>query len=409
MTNNTKEKKGVKLNVLSLFDGLSCGSLALNYLEINPDNYIASEVDKFAIKVSTFRHKNIIHVGDIKNIYYENNALYNKDGIILFKGKIDLLIGGSPCQSFSFSGKQNGMTTICKQEVLNLNTYLKLKSLNYEFEGQSYLFWEYFRLLKEVNPEFFLLENVQMIKKWESVLSENIGFSSTLINSSLVSAQNRNRLYWVGKKNSLDGEYSKFEISQPKDLNVKLKDILVFDANTSKFKNISSIVGRRLNENGVRDDYNKDIKITQCLQVKKNHDKSGTLTTVQKDNVLSVLPHGRYKIEDLPYSGAAQRGRYINKEKTKTSQFIEIRDDDKGNCLTTTIKNSLVIANTSENQYFYRNLSVVECCRLQTIPDNYFTGIVSDSQAYKMIGNGWTVKVISHILNEIFDDSYWKK
>jgi DNA (cytosine-5)-methyltransferase 3A len=111
--------------------------------------------------------------------------------------KIDLLIGGSPCQSFSFAGKQKGMTTKDNIEILSLEHYLELKDNGFEFEGQSYLFWEYVRILKEVKPKYFLLENVLMSKKWKKIIDETLGVESIMINSSDFSIQNRKRLYWT--------------------------------------------------------------------------------------------------------------------------------------------------------------------------------------------------------------------
>ena len=118
-------------------------------------------------------------------------------GFYIFKGKIDLCIGGSPCQSFSFAGKRKGMSTKCETEILTLEHYLELKNEGYEFEGQSYLFWEFMRLLNEVKPKYFLLENVIMGERWEKVLSKAIGVNPIEINSALVSAQHRRRLYWT--------------------------------------------------------------------------------------------------------------------------------------------------------------------------------------------------------------------
>ena len=175
------------MNVLSLFDGISCGRQALERAGIKVDNYFASEIDKYAIQVTMANYPDTKQLGSVVNV----------DGHSL--PKIDLLIGGSPCQSFSFAGKRKGMSTKDEQEILTLERYLELKSEGYEFEGQSYLFWEYMRLLNEVKPKYFLLENVMMGEKWEKVLSKAIGVKPIEINSALVSAQNRRRLYWFGQ------------------------------------------------------------------------------------------------------------------------------------------------------------------------------------------------------------------
>lgn len=199
---------------------MSCGQIALRDMGIKIDKYYASEVDKFAIKNTMANFPNTIQLGDVRNI----------DGHAL--GHIDMLIGGSPCQSFSFAGKRAGMSTKEKEEIYTLSRYMELKTAGFEFEGQSYLFWEYMRILtelRETNPDIlFLLENVEMGKKWEKVLSDAVGITGVHINSALVSAQNRRRIYWTNirarKLNLFDGWYS--AIPQPKDCGLYLKDIL---------------------------------------------------------------------------------------------------------------------------------------------------------------------------------------
>jgi len=173
------------MNVLSLFDGMSCGQIAINRLGIKYDKYYAAEIDKHSIAVTMANFPNTIQLGDVRNVKASDLP------------KIDLIMGGSPCQSFSFAGKRKGMSTKDEQEILTLEHYLDLKSQEYEFEGQSYLFWEYMRLLNELKPKYFLLENVVMVEKWERTLTRAIGVSPIKINSNLVSAQNRERLYWT--------------------------------------------------------------------------------------------------------------------------------------------------------------------------------------------------------------------
>lgn len=195
------------MNVLSLFDGISCGMVALKRAGIEVDKYYSSEIDKYAIKISEKNFPNIIRLGDITKI--TNSDLKSL-------GKIDLVIGGSPCQNFSFSGRAKGAATKSGVEITSLEQYLKYKDEEFEFEGSSYLVWEFIRILKEVKPKYFLLENVKMSKKWADIISENLGVQPILINSALVSAQNRPRLYWT----NIEG------VTQPKDKNIFLGDIL---------------------------------------------------------------------------------------------------------------------------------------------------------------------------------------
>jgi DNA (cytosine-5)-methyltransferase 3A len=168
------------MNVLSLFDGISCGQVALNRAGIKYDNYYASEIDKHAIQITQYNYPNTIQLGDVINIKGEDLP------------KIDLLIGGSPCQSFSNAGNGSG------------------------FEGKSGIFWEYVRLLVELKPTYFLLENVKMKKEWVKIITEAIGVEPIKINSNLLSAQNRERLYWTNIPN----------IPQPENKNIFIEDIL---------------------------------------------------------------------------------------------------------------------------------------------------------------------------------------
>ena len=176
------------INVLSLFDGMSCGQIALNKLGIKYDNYFASEIDKFAISVTKKNYPDTIHLGDVRDVKGENLP------------KIDLLFGGSPCQSFSNAGKGEG------------------------FEGSSGIFWEYVRVLREVKPKYFMLENVKMKKEWQDIISKELGVEPIAINSSLLSGQNRPRLYWT----NIPG------IEQPEDKGIKLRDILEDDSLVDK-------------------------------------------------------------------------------------------------------------------------------------------------------------------------------
>jgi DNA-cytosine methyltransferase len=315
------------INVLSLFDGMSCGQQALERAGIEVDNYFASEIDKYAIQVTMANYPNTKQLGSVVNV----------NGFDL--PKIDLLIGGSPCQSFSFAGKRKGMATKCETEILTLNHYLELKADGYEFEGQSYLFWEFMRLLNECKPKYFLLENVEMGDKWEKVLSKAIGVNGIHINSSLVSAQNRKRIYWTNigmEPGGLFGDLVSI-IEKPKDKGILLKDVL---------------------ENNVDDKY-----FTYCL------DTGNT-------NAVEILG-GDYRYDE------GFRWRDNNKSGTLPARGRSEGNDFSGQALAK-INNTI------------RRLTPLECERLQTVADNY-TNHVSDSQRYKMLGNGWTVDVIAHI------------
>ena len=301
-----------KINVLSLFDGMSCGQIALNRAGIEYDNYYASEIDKHAIKETMVNYPNTIQVGDVTKITASDLP------------KIDLLFGGSPCQSFSNAGKGEG------------------------FDGKSGLFWEYVRVLKDVQPKYFLLENVKMKQEWEDIISDALGVQPIEINSTLVSAQNRVRLYWTNIPN----------VQQPEDRNIRLIDILEDDVmigDTIVRKenlNKGTILGRRLNNEGKRDDYNKSVPIVQCLEIRaSNREKSNCITTVAKDNVLSTLPIGRH-------------------------------------------------VDAFNKKLPFRYYTTTEYSRLQTVPDDYFK-VSSDNQIRKMIGNGWTVDVIAHIFSNM--------
>ena len=182
------------MNVLSLFDGISCGQIALERAGIKIDNYYSSEIDNNAIKVTQHNYPNTIQIGDVTKIKYKYNKLYTENGI--YENKIDLLIGGSPCQGFSNAGKM----------------------LNFKDE-RSMLFFEYVRLLNEVKPKYFLLENVKMKKEWQDIITKYLGVEPIEINSSLVSGQNRVRLYWTNIPN----------VKQPQDKKIMFKDIISKD------------------------------------------------------------------------------------------------------------------------------------------------------------------------------------
>lgn len=374
------------MNVLSLFDGMSCGQITLSELGIPVEKYYASEVDKFAIKATMQNFPDTIQLGDVREL--EVSRL----------DKIDLIIGGSPCTNLSMSGKRKGLSTKEGMEVLDLQTYLELKENGFEFEGQSYLFWEYIRIYHELiergdNPKFFL-ENVEMGNKWESVFNETMGRKGIHINSALVSAQNRKRIYWTDIHD---------DIPQPEDRGILLKDILEEEVDEKYFlsdKMIECLKGRvktekfspvqfspikfpyeqkartintRLFKMGDNDNYIQVDNDPICVAMRGR--ESACLTTVQKDNLIIV-------------SGTIRGfgGVHFREIKSGKSCTLLARARNDGNSQPCVQIGARI-----------RRLTPTECARLQTILEWYIWDGIPDTQRYKMLGNGWNVETIKHI------------
>lgn len=365
-----------KIKVLSLFDGISGAAQALKELGIDCD-YYASEIDKWAIEISKKNHPDIIQLGDVKDIDNWNLVLNGFAGITNGKqNKLDLLIGGSPCQDLSIA-KRDG------------------KGLNGE---KSSLFFEYLRILNEVKPKYFVLENVASMKKeYKDEISKLLGIEPILICSSKLTAQMRKRLYWVGALQS-DGSYKKVEIEQPEDKGIILKDILE-SGDTERLKSycVTATYSRACPE----DYFNhgqRQLIFKSTIRV-GHFGKGGQgerIYSVEGKSVcLSALGGGRGAKTGLyEIKGCAIRGRYKNNS-NETEQTLEIREDEKTNCLTSVSKDSLVAVKD-----MVRKLTPIECERLQGYPDSY-SECVSNSQRYKALGNSFTVPVIKHILKNI--------
>ena len=363
------------ITVLSLFDGMSCGRLALERAWIPVRSYFASEIDKYTMQISKKNYPSIIHIGDVSKCEYrymsgsKKHQWYyllgepNSDPLQtnMWRTDIDLLIGGSPCQWFSNAGK--GM---------NFN------------DPRSKLFFEFVRILNEAKPRYFLLENVKMKKEWQNTISEHLfGIQPVEIDSALVSAQRRKRLYRVWKRNE-DWSYSQVVIKQPEDKGILLKDILQdkfeerYYIDQAKVQNTDTKQSNFLKK--ILFNINPSGKGMNGNVYNPEH-KSPTLTTNKGEWIKIIqLPRGKNPggVKDKSWCLWTGMGRT-----NKQGMWV--------------YKDSI----TPEN--FIRKLTPIECERLQTLPDNY-TEWVSNTQRYKMLGNGWTVDVIAHIFREIFKD-----
>jgi DNA-cytosine methyltransferase len=314
-------------SVLSLFDGMSCGQIALNRVGIEYDNYFASEIDKHAIKVTQANYPKTIQLGDVTKIKGSDLP------------KIDLLIGGSPCQGFSFAGK----------------------GLNFE-DPRSKLFFEFVRLKNETQPKYWMLENVKMKAEHQNIISEILGVKPILINSELVSAQSRDRLYWTNIP----------IIELPTDKGILLKDIIeIGEPINDKSQTILATL------------YKENAK----SMIKRN--KAGLLVKMSSENP---------RIKELSITDRGIRPHRNDKRKSGISEIGTIHYPDT--------KSYTITANHAPKVLTeiigWRKLTPKECERLQTVPDNY-TDCVSDTQRYKMLGNGWTVDVIAHIFGSLLN------
>jgi DNA-cytosine methyltransferase len=332
------------MNVLSLFDGMSCGQIALDRLGVRVDQYFAAEIDKYAMQVAKKNYPNTQHIGNVLDVKGEDLP------------KIDLLIGGSPCQGFSFAGKQ----------------------LNFD-DPRSKLFFEFVRLLDETKPTYFLLENVRMKKEYQDVISEHLGVEPIMINSALMSAQNRVRLYWT----NIPG------LEQPEDKGVLLKDVLEGDVekNNDYFLRIKEATKKGYTDINVGDCFDATFPTSKTRRGRNMKNKCNCLTAANYEYMVfenpSATKTGKSYTLTAAYSGAVAWNSIERKQRTMIP--FERSNEDHPNVV---------------NGYKYRKLTPIECERLQTVPDDY-SDCVSNTQRYKMLGNGWTVDVIAHIFKGI--------
>tara|TARA_R100001460_G_scaffold84228_2_gene125496 strand:- start:149 stop:1474 length:1326 start_codon:yes stop_codon:yes gene_type:complete len=420
---------------------MACGRIALERCGFDIEKYYASEIDKYAIKVAKANYPDIIHIGDVCNVTAEDYQ------------DIDLLMGGSPCQGFSFAGKK----------------------LNFD-DPRSALFFEFVRILQEVRPKYFLLENVRMKKEYQDIITEHLGVEPIMINSALVSAQNRVRLYWTNIPN----------VEQPEDRGIILRDVLeeypndhvkmsdtfvtrqqgkscLTDMTKHKASNLSAM---EYVKNGRQGDYiacdenGKPVETVYQYVEHPNYyqfDVSGKGYNSQQDRIRkteaksNTLAAGHASIPKVVTrqvsmtevrTDEANQIRYENRRKhgydwsPRQLRHLVERTDNKSNAITPSLTKQHIIKEESAgiwgyprgvrtsgmkdkngktpavtgsswqtNNFLsdgisYRKLTPVECERLQTIPDNY-TNYVSNTQRYKMIGNGWTVEVIRHIFKNM--------
>lgn len=312
------------MQVLSLFDGISCGRLALERAGIQVDCYFSSEIEKTSIQIAQKNFPDNLQIGDVTKIKKENGILFWENWSI---GNIrfDILIGWSPCQTFSSGGNGTG------------------------FDWKSWLFYQFSRILFETKPKYFLLENVKMKKEWQDEISKILWVDPIAINSSLVSWQNRQRMYWIWKLNR-EWKYEKIDIQEPKDKNIEVSDIL--DTNESEIGKMKPCVKVNV-ENQIEKirSSEKDIQVLDC-------------TSGWQDNKVGI-------------------------KKSPTLRAW----------------NSFTLVRTKK--WWVRLLTIAEKEKLQTLPVGY-TEWIPDTKRHKAIGDGWTVDIIAHIFTSIFAIQKWE-
>lgn len=376
--------------MLSLFDGMSCGQIAFKQLGIEVDRYISYEIDKYAISVTQLNFPNTEQCGDV---FAADFTQYQN---------IDWLIGGSPCTHWSIAQKNNRET-----------------------QPQSGMGWElfsqYVRAVQQAMPKYFLYENNQsMSKAIRAAIDEAFGFEAVEINSALVSAQNRRRLYWVGQRNT-DGSYSRVRIALPADRSITLRDILD-SAQGDKTYRLKPLSDRemsymvRATSNGRNhwdfahhQDATRDKTVCLTANVSKGVPYNVCCEPVRIGTIENSLKNPdhdskQYRVysPDGKSTTLCGQGGGVG---AKTGLYaVPVHQEHYIGPIYTVFNGHILIdgdwypINLPDGYYIIRKLSVNECKRLQTVPDWYDMSVISDSQAYKCLGNGWTVEVIMHIL-----------
>lgn len=391
------------MNVLSLFDGMSCGQIALRELGIKVDNYFASEIDRHAIAQTQLNFPDTTQLGSVTDVRAKDLP------------KIDLLIGGSLCQGFSFAGKQ-----------LNFN------------DPRSSLFFEYVRILneiREINPNvIFLLENVRMKREYEDIITDFLGVRPVLINSARVSAQNRVRLYWSNIRTRQIDLFGTMEtaIPQPKDLGLFFRDIMEEDAPEKYYlseKVIANLVSHKERNESNGHGYGMEVRTLDQKSIAIRIGGRGMYDLVaipdkqtRQDSIgFKRMPNGSirgYNVNDPKKTGISEFQFTSVESKSPTLTVAHIPKaiipepgvlrthkvdggfrpikSGKAGCLCARARQDGSGQGVLRIGERIRRYTPTECSRLQTIPE-WYKWQCPETQQYKMLGNGWTVKVIMHI------------
>ena len=383
------------MRILSLFDGMACGMIAMQLAGVQVESYDAYEIDKYAVKTAQHNFPIIREHGDV---FVADFTQYEG---------VDFIVGGSPCTYWSIAQTKN------REKVAS--------GMGWE------LFSQYVRALREAKPKYFIYENNKsMSKQIRASIDEAFGFEAVCINSALVSAQNRHRLYWVGKRNA-DGTYSKVNVEQPEDRGILLTDVLdsmvagpinvtadgksqIVKANYHKMSDANFFNGdggMRFAASGVAE------PITDICQVGAMPMPNGELSTSAGFRIYSTEAKGRYLCANgggagaktglyaVPYEIEFDEDGNPIKSIGKDGKQITIYEVSNGQI---TIKGKQYPIKLRDGYYIIRKLTVSECKRLQTVPEWYDFSCVSNSQAYKMLGNGWTCEVIKHLIDSCLNE-----